>query len=132
MLYRNETDSRISTILTDSILITAAAATQLPPVDVAGLQAASVYIANYCTGAIHYDIKGCYDKNVSSTSYWYSITSGTAAATSVTCIGAFGGAGSISALGNHHKAITVEYFASTITSVVTGSPVGAVIQLAVW
>ena len=126
MLVRNETDSRITFLKVSEVSITAAAATQLPPIDMAGLPAASVYIANFCTAAVHYDIKGCYDKGVTATAYWYSIASGTAAANAVTCIGAFGGAGTISALGNHHKALTVEYFASVTTS---GT---FVMQLGVW
>jgi len=122
-IVRNETDSRMSFYIATAATTIA---TQMTPIDLAGLPAASIYIANLCTANIHYDIKGCYNKDVSSTSYWYSIGSGTAAAATVTCIGMFGAGQNVSALGNPHKALTVEYYASGST---TG---GFVLQIMAW
>ena len=123
-LVRNETDSRIR-YLSTSYVGTAAVTTQLPPVMMAGLPAASVYIANVCTAAVHYDVKGCYDKEAA-TAYWYSIVSGTAAVNEVTCIGPMGGGKNTSSLGNCHRYLTVEYFATAATSG------GFIVQLGVW
>jgi len=113
-LVRNETDSRV-TYLSTSDVLTIALTTQLPPVMMAGLPAASVYIANICTAAVHYDVKGGYDREAA-TAYWYSIVSGTAAVNEVTCIGPMGGGKNTSSLGNCHMYLTVEYFASVATS----------------
>lgn len=118
-LIRNETDARV-------VLYTATAvgttATQLTPINHEGLAQAAIYIANYCTSNIHYDVKGCYNGSVSSTAYWYSVASGIATATTVKFIGAH----DISGLADLHEALTVEYYASGAT---TGT---FVLQLQVW
>jgi len=122
-IVRNETDSRLSFYIATAATTIA---TQVAPIDLAGLPAAGVYIANLCTSNIHYDIKGCYNKDVTTTSYWYSVGSGTAEAGVVTCVGSFGAGKNVSALGNPHKALTVEYYASGST---TGS---FVVQVMAW
>lgn len=113
-LVRNETDSRLS-YLSTSVVATIALTTQLVPVMMAGLPAASLYIANVCTAAVHYDVKGCYARDAG-TAYWYSIVSGTAAVNEVTSIGPMGGGKNTSSLANCHMYLTVEYFASVATS----------------
>jgi hypothetical protein len=118
-IIRNETDSRITLRITSAVGITA---TQIPPVNHEGLPQVAVYMANFCTSNIHYDIKGCFNGLISSTSYWYSIASGIATASTVKFIGAH----DISALADAHKALTVEYFASGNT---TGT---FILQLQIW
>jgi hypothetical protein len=116
---RSESDTRISVRIGNELTTTA---TQLTPVNHEGLSQAAVYIANFCTAGIHYDIKGCYNKEVSSTAYWYSIATGTANPGSAIFIGG----NNVTGLKDLHDCLTVEYFASGNTS-------GAfVIQLQVW
>lgn len=122
-IVRNETDSRLSLYVATAATTDA---TQVAAIDLMGLPAAGVYIANLCTADMHYNIKACYDKTIAATAYWYSIGSGDVNAGAVTCIGAFGGGLNISALGNPHKAMTVEFFASAST---TGA---LVMQLMAW
>ncbi len=118
-LQRQETDARVTLYTSTAVGTTA---TQLVPVNHEGLAQAAMYIANYCTSNIHYDIKGCYNASVSSTAYWYSVASGIATASTVKFVGAH----DISGLADAHDALTIEYFAS-------GSTTGTfVIQLQVW
>lgn len=118
-LQRQETDARVTLYTATAVGTTA---TQLVPINHEGLAQAALYIANYCTANIHYDVKGCYNANVSSTAYWYSVASGIATATTVKFIGAH----DISGLADAHGALTVEYFASGAT---TGT---FVLQLQIW
>ena len=109
MIGRIETDERSNLLITTAVGTTA---TQLVPISPMGLGAASLYLANFCTSVIHYDVKGCYDKSVTSTAYWYSLTSGTVAVDAVTSIGGH----LISGLNARHAALTVEYFGSADTT----------------
>jgi hypothetical protein len=118
-IMRNETDARLTLYTATAVGTTA---TQLTPINHEGLQQAALYIANMCTQNIHYDIKGCYNEDVTSTAYWYSIATGVATASTVNFIGAH----DISGLADAHQSLTVEYYASAAT---TGT---FVIQLQIW
>jgi hypothetical protein len=118
-IQRQETDARITLYTATAVGTTA---TQIVPINHQGLEQASMYLANFCTQNIHYDIKGCYDRGVSSTAYWYSVATGIVTASTVKFLGSH----DVSGLADAHNALTIEYFASGNT---TGT---FVLQLQVW